>query len=1196
MGRWKWRQLGTIGTWDEHDHGEAACPAEEAAKPSGLQDSSRPPQDFEPRRDRQCYFCDDPLDSSTRIASDSEDDSGSVASEGEAGGACTLRNMTTLEAVTSMAASLAAVAAFKSSQGSNSTATSTAGAGPQAAQGLYPLGSLANLPAWYNHVAAVAAAAQHQQQQDSSRSTPLDSHSLAGSPGPGSGPNHSPGAGPSPSTSTTPAFPPSASSPGTLSPGGACGAGGASPVDMPMPLDLSAKAAAIALAMERDALRDLRVPDSKNIFKARPRANTALTQRRTYTEDELQAALRDIQSGKLGTRRAAVIYGIPRSTLRNKVYKLTMERKCDPASLVMAAADPTRLALSALALPPEDDDGALSPGEDELGDKGIKSDSPAALAPESLRLLLQHGMRRKACSEGSEEGASPPPSGLPPAFPGAEQWGLPGLDYAALAPYITKLLGAHQSLLTRNTPGPGPGLGPTTPGGSGGDSPGVDADFLPKFPPPLLPDFLFRMMTEDRAQGPFHNGSGPGEARDGRDGEDKRSTASPSIKSDADDDGRPTSPHVILKIPSFKPTTSKNGGVEGVGSGVTLAAFARCGSGSGGSGGESSQHSEHGAPLTAAPAPSVSPPSTAQQIMANKALAAKFPHLRLGGTPPGSLFDLKRSHFGSPVSHHAMAESVMKSMQHQQQQQQQTAKTSCSSTPSTNTGSGKGTRPKRGKYRNYDRDALNEAVKAVQRGEMSVHRAGSFYGVPHSTLEYKVKERHLMRPRKRDPKPQPPADDKAKTDASQPPNVANVLRLSPGDKMPLAGLPGLGGLPGPAPVGPPGPAPCTSKAKQFAPPPMAAPQNGLKPRFDPPGIPSLYPFPFWTAGFPPHLPALDFSTQAAASFNSNSKQFQMASQMMQRLQDAQDSSRTNAGPPPHPGTTTTSPGPGHNRSPGPRSSPDPVLRPGVGLPPREPSPPRTGPGSTSGAGPGAAALALGLKRSRDADETIDDSSSDNNTFLDGIIRYGLEKGLSRPSKEAVEKMADNALLDSLCRSRLDGRLDGRLDIRMDAARARQRTSSSSEDDEVRRPPLSLLHPNVVHLSPSSDGSEDKNSHHDVSEDAQGIDERLPRPNNSNVKPFHANHSPPQIPQDGGVPGVTVPRPSPVNGLEAAVARSASRAEEDLSGLLKSASACDSKLNSRAASERGGVAGPGEDGAKDSNEDQEREDSRTQDIS
>uniref|UniRef100_A0A2A4K9P9 HTH psq-type domain-containing protein n=1 Tax=Heliothis virescens TaxID=7102 RepID=A0A2A4K9P9_HELVI len=80
---------------------------------------------------------------------------------------------------------------------------------------------------------------------------------------------------------------------------------------------------------------------------------------------------------------------------------------------------------------------------------------------------------------------------------------------------------------------------------------------------------------------------------------------------------------------------------------------------------------------------------------------------------------------------------------------------------------GKGTRPKRGKYRNYDRDSLVEAVKAVQRGEMSVHRAGSYYGVPHSTLEYKVKERHLMRPRKREPKP--PQDAKPQPPKPPPP-------------------------------------------------------------------------------------------------------------------------------------------------------------------------------------------------------------------------------------------------------------------------------------------------------------------------------------------------------------------------------------------------------------------------------------------
>ena len=48
-------------------------------------------------------------------------------------------------------------------------------------------------------------------------------------------------------------------------------------------------------------------------------------------------------------------------------------------------------------------------------------------------------------------------------------------------------------------------------------------------------------------------------------------------------------------------------------------------------------------------------------------------------------------------------------------------------------------RQKRGHYRTYNSDKLNEAIQAVKRGEMSVHRAGSYFGVPHSTLEYKVK-------------------------------------------------------------------------------------------------------------------------------------------------------------------------------------------------------------------------------------------------------------------------------------------------------------------------------------------------------------------------------------------------------------------------------------------------------------------------
>lgn len=63
---------------------------------------------------------------------------------------------------------------------------------------------------------------------------------------------------------------------------------------------------------------------------------------------------------------------------------------------------------------------------------------------------------------------------------------------------------------------------------------------------------------------------------------------------------------------------------------------------------------------------------------------------------------------------------------------------------SNNSNNGK-IRPKRGRYRNYEREALDKAVAAVRSGEMTVHRAGTYFGVPHSTLEYKVKQRHLLR-------------------------------------------------------------------------------------------------------------------------------------------------------------------------------------------------------------------------------------------------------------------------------------------------------------------------------------------------------------------------------------------------------------------------------------------------------------------
>ncbi|XP_043918119.1 ligand-dependent nuclear receptor corepressor-like protein [Protopterus annectens] len=50
-------------------------------------------------------------------------------------------------------------------------------------------------------------------------------------------------------------------------------------------------------------------------------------------------------------------------------------------------------------------------------------------------------------------------------------------------------------------------------------------------------------------------------------------------------------------------------------------------------------------------------------------------------------------------------------------------------------------RKKRGRYRQYDHEIMEEAIAMVLSGKMSVSKAQGIYGVPHSTLEYKVKER-----------------------------------------------------------------------------------------------------------------------------------------------------------------------------------------------------------------------------------------------------------------------------------------------------------------------------------------------------------------------------------------------------------------------------------------------------------------------
>lgn len=123
--------------------------------------------------------------------------------------------------------------------------------------------------------------------------------------------------------------------------------------------------------------------------------------KRAYTEEELQSALRDILSGKLGTRRAAVIYGIPRSTLRNKVYKYTMENR-------------QQMARPEVVLPAmlDDDD------EEEAGDTNDDSEpaqtpTPTPLSPEEILRLsslqaLQNFMKPPSQPTPADEQPKPP--------------------------------------------------------------------------------------------------------------------------------------------------------------------------------------------------------------------------------------------------------------------------------------------------------------------------------------------------------------------------------------------------------------------------------------------------------------------------------------------------------------------------------------------------------------------------------------------------------------------------------------------------------------------------------------------------------------------------------------------------------------------------------------------------------------------
>ncbi|KAL5285078.1 LCORL family protein [Megaselia abdita] len=517
--------------------------------------------------------------------------------------------------------------------------------------------------------------------------------------------------------------------------------------DSPSPSDQQASA---EQPLDLSSKTSPNLPNSADRNKVKPRL-TPVTNRRQYTEDELHNALNDIMSGRLGTRRAAVIYKIPRSTLRNKVYKMSVEAR-------RGATAQSQIV-----------DEFVDADEGEDDKDSVDDDYPASQTPS-----MNHNVALKTATVTGHtqlgDQQKPPNSPSTSTTPLSQLSQTPPiggqsnpLDFNLILHSIFLAHGISMdlsspkiiefyNLLKKNQQGvdssgqrtPTPSAVPTS---SQTDmiNNGGNKQHQQQTPFPLDPRIVQHMQNNR-----LLNSDTP------------ETAVTPSSSVDLNDDD----PSTILKIPSYKPgavsssLTNKNGGNESlispvpkIPNSILQAAVTQQFSAGTGISPPIGRHTND----------SQSPPMiNLRDVMANSINRNFNPHNLLSKMTSNTSQQIApdsndaynkrpsisviKNFGGTDLRDFASAPNVILSSNHHHNNSHH------HQNMLNNAAGGKGTRPKRGKYRNYDRDSLVEAVKAVQRGEMSVHRAGSYYGVPHSTLEYKVKERHLMRPRKREPK------------------------------------------------------------------------------------------------------------------------------------------------------------------------------------------------------------------------------------------------------------------------------------------------------------------------------------------------------------------------------------------------------------------------------------------------------------
>ncbi|XP_041371288.1 ligand-dependent nuclear receptor corepressor-like protein [Gigantopelta aegis] len=448
---------------------------------------------------------------------------------------------------------------------------------------------------------------------------------------------------------------------------------------------------------------ELKIP---RILMLAGRKKESMNGKKAYTNDDLSQAVTEIRDGKLGTRRAAMLYGIPRSTLRNKIFKMVSEE-----NLQMDLDD-------------------SSSADEVIPDNGMK-----------LSDLMQTS---------SFTYLPPLPFPLPiKKEPDTENFDGEFDRKMELLRRKHNLNGARDNL--------------RTPAHS------------PELKLPLLGD-LIRKMVQQRLEMECHSASVTSLSETKlvlkREIDDAMCSMNPFASfSPCYGLGMTTANLSDLRIPSYKPGNSSSKGPNAQNTVELLE-------------GKCYENSKIGDALKDIIVRSISEKLKFHDQSNDDSSGTLTPDEYC---PRGSFtMDSSQQSVSPPNSIPVSSSHLIGSSGHNPKRYR---KDSVRDKHSMSGSSGiKKTRPKRGQYRKYNSQLLMEAVRAVQRGEMSVHRAGSYFGVPHSTLEYKVKERHLLRQKKvRESQMQKEAgssvETNSNTSASSPPPSTQVtsesLQISP---------------------------------------------------------------------------------------------------------------------------------------------------------------------------------------------------------------------------------------------------------------------------------------------------------------------------------------------------------------------------------------------------------------------------------